>query len=457
MMFGALWEVFEFSGDMILNNNAQGEPVTLPDGQVIRPVADTMEDIICNLCGARRVRHPLRRARHKQKIARLRRPDPRFQQGGKSPHIPAAGTQTEGTCGGKQGAEESAPLRSARLWERGKGGNERCPFCNTNAKKCGKKLKSSCRSMTTPSSARAAARLRGGTGAGRIFSATGKPSKKCSGQLQDVRRLPLNPRVPLPRKTLLKGAARLAAGCALFPRFAALYERFAGNKTFDDLPSRAECCGELFGSGDSSRRISYNRRAGRKRIFSPPSPRAAYRRAAARGHRSARRIRNCRNRRAAGSCAGLPRRTPAPAPYTARRRRGGRRRGAPPPGCRTAALPPEKEQRGIFGEPLVHPGVPRLVAAHGGVPPLMRRFVREGIRQLFPLRRGRDEHQPRVLHPAVAEPRLRRGKTAVRICAEFARIPREALFQQGEAALRVCVVGIVVGDRYARTPPPSPF
>ncbi len=52
LMFAALWEVFEFSGDMILNNNAQGEPITLPDGQVIRPVADTMEDIICNLCGA---------------------------------------------------------------------------------------------------------------------------------------------------------------------------------------------------------------------------------------------------------------------------------------------------------------------------------------------------------------------------------------------------------------------
>lgn len=108
LMFAALWEVFEFSGDMILNNNAQGEPITLPDGQVIRPVADTMEDIICNLCGAAAfVIHYAAHAISRRSLgfnALIRD----FSKGKKPAHT-AAGTQTEGTFVGKQAAEESAP------------------------------------------------------------------------------------------------------------------------------------------------------------------------------------------------------------------------------------------------------------------------------------------------------------------------------------------------------------
>ena len=109
-MFAALWEVFEFSGDQLIGNNAQGDPVTLPDGQIIRPVADTMEDIICNLCGALAfVIHYAAHAISRRSLgfnALIRD----FSKGKKPAHS-AAGTQTEGTCGGKQGAEESAPAR----------------------------------------------------------------------------------------------------------------------------------------------------------------------------------------------------------------------------------------------------------------------------------------------------------------------------------------------------------
>ncbi len=108
LMFAALWEVFEFSGDQLIGNNAQGEPVTLPDGQIIRPVADTMEDIICNLCGAAAfVIHYAAHAISRKSLgfnALIRD----FSKGKKPAHS-ADGTQTERTCGGKQGAEESAP------------------------------------------------------------------------------------------------------------------------------------------------------------------------------------------------------------------------------------------------------------------------------------------------------------------------------------------------------------
>lgn len=52
LMFGALWEVFEFTGDLLLGNNAQGDPVQTVTGELFIPVNDTMEDIICNLVGA---------------------------------------------------------------------------------------------------------------------------------------------------------------------------------------------------------------------------------------------------------------------------------------------------------------------------------------------------------------------------------------------------------------------
>ena len=52
LMFAALWEVFEFVSDMLLGNNAQGDPVQAITGEMFIPVNDTMEDIICNLVGA---------------------------------------------------------------------------------------------------------------------------------------------------------------------------------------------------------------------------------------------------------------------------------------------------------------------------------------------------------------------------------------------------------------------
>lgn len=52
LMFAALWEVFEFAGDLLLGNNAQGDPVQTVTGEQFIPVNDTMEDIICNLTGA---------------------------------------------------------------------------------------------------------------------------------------------------------------------------------------------------------------------------------------------------------------------------------------------------------------------------------------------------------------------------------------------------------------------
>lgn len=52
LMFAAMWEVFEFTGDLLLGNNAQGDPVQTVTGEQFIPVNDTMEDIICNLTGA---------------------------------------------------------------------------------------------------------------------------------------------------------------------------------------------------------------------------------------------------------------------------------------------------------------------------------------------------------------------------------------------------------------------
>ena len=52
MMFAALWEIFEFSTDVLLSGTAQGIPTVLPDGTEVVPVNDTMQDILCNLCGA---------------------------------------------------------------------------------------------------------------------------------------------------------------------------------------------------------------------------------------------------------------------------------------------------------------------------------------------------------------------------------------------------------------------
>lgn len=52
LMFAAMWEVFEFTGDLLLGNNAQGDPVQTVTGELFIPVNDTMEDIICNTAGA---------------------------------------------------------------------------------------------------------------------------------------------------------------------------------------------------------------------------------------------------------------------------------------------------------------------------------------------------------------------------------------------------------------------
>lgn len=51
MAGAALWELFEFSGDVFLNGTAQGTPVFV-NGEKIVSLQDTMEDIACNFFGA---------------------------------------------------------------------------------------------------------------------------------------------------------------------------------------------------------------------------------------------------------------------------------------------------------------------------------------------------------------------------------------------------------------------
>lgn len=52
LTFAALWEVFEFSSDRLLGNDAQGLHIPDGEGGYFIDVTDTMEDIICNLIGA---------------------------------------------------------------------------------------------------------------------------------------------------------------------------------------------------------------------------------------------------------------------------------------------------------------------------------------------------------------------------------------------------------------------
>lgn len=52
LMFGALWEIFEFTGDQLLGNAAQGAHIPDGNGGWFIDVRDTMEDIICNTAGA---------------------------------------------------------------------------------------------------------------------------------------------------------------------------------------------------------------------------------------------------------------------------------------------------------------------------------------------------------------------------------------------------------------------
>ncbi len=52
MTLEALWEIFEFAGDRLFGNFAQGIPIVLPDGSSVTSVDDTMQDILCNLVGA---------------------------------------------------------------------------------------------------------------------------------------------------------------------------------------------------------------------------------------------------------------------------------------------------------------------------------------------------------------------------------------------------------------------
>lgn len=47
-----LWEIFEFAGDVLVGNYAQGAPILGADGKEYITVNDTMEDVICNTCGA---------------------------------------------------------------------------------------------------------------------------------------------------------------------------------------------------------------------------------------------------------------------------------------------------------------------------------------------------------------------------------------------------------------------
>lgn len=52
LMCGAVWEIYEFLCDTYLGADAQGVPVETAAGGSVVPVVDTMQDIICNFCGA---------------------------------------------------------------------------------------------------------------------------------------------------------------------------------------------------------------------------------------------------------------------------------------------------------------------------------------------------------------------------------------------------------------------
>ncbi len=49
---GAVWEIWEFSSDMLFHQQAQGKPLEVITGEYITPVTDTMFDLICNFGGA---------------------------------------------------------------------------------------------------------------------------------------------------------------------------------------------------------------------------------------------------------------------------------------------------------------------------------------------------------------------------------------------------------------------
>ncbi len=48
---GAVWEIWEFSSDMLFHQQAQGKPLEVITGEYVTPVTDTMFDLICNFCG----------------------------------------------------------------------------------------------------------------------------------------------------------------------------------------------------------------------------------------------------------------------------------------------------------------------------------------------------------------------------------------------------------------------
>lgn len=52
LAFALIWEIMEFVGDNLFGNFSQGVPIQGADGNKYTPVNDTMEDVICNTCGA---------------------------------------------------------------------------------------------------------------------------------------------------------------------------------------------------------------------------------------------------------------------------------------------------------------------------------------------------------------------------------------------------------------------
>ena len=67
----------------------------------------------------------------------------------------------------------------------------------------------------------------------------------------------------------------------------------------------------------------------------------------------------------------------------------------------------EEARRGIFGKPLVLPRALYLVAAYHSVPPLMRRFVYDGVNRSTLVKRRRNHCQRGVFHTAYHKGRYR--------------------------------------------------
>ena len=105
----------------------------------------------------------------------------------------------------------------------------------------------------------------------------------------------------------------------------------------------------------------------------------------------------------------------------------------------------QKERGGELRKPLVLPCVPVLIAPHRGVPPLVRRLVRDDDGDLLLAGIGGDHREHGIFHAAVGEIRLNDGIAAVGVCDERFAVVSKALRRAGERLLRVPVVQIIIG------------